>query len=111
MLLHGYGGCALTYVRLFKELSQKYYVHALDHMGMGLSGRRPFSDELNQSQMVDYFIDSLEEWRVKSDIKSFTLAGHSFGGYMAAAYSNKYPKHIERLILISPVGTKYTTKE
>ena len=44
VLLHGYGGCALTFIRLFAPLTQRYHVHALDHMGMGLSGRRVFSD-------------------------------------------------------------------
>ena len=66
-------------------------MHALDHMGMALSGRREFADNLNQTEMVDYFIDAMEEWRLKSKIKNFTLAGHSFGGYMAAAYATKYP--------------------
>lgn len=32
------------------------------------------------------------------------LAGHSFGGYMAAAYCERYPDRVERLILISPLG-------
>jgi cardiolipin-specific phospholipase len=111
VLLHGYGGCALTFIRLFAGLSKQYFVHALDHMGMGLSGRRVFSDNLSQSEMVDYFIDAMEEWRIASGIDKFILAGHSFGGYIAAAYSVKYPKGVSRLALISPVGTKFSDKD
>ena len=40
VLLHGYGGTALTFVRMFKELAKQYTVHALDLLGMGLSHRR-----------------------------------------------------------------------
>ena len=32
------------------------------------------------------------------------LAGHSFGGYMSVAYTEKYPQHVDKLILLSPVG-------
>eukprot|EP00558_Chaetoceros_sp_UNC1202_P007597 CAMPEP_0197235182 /NCGR_PEP_ID=MMETSP1429-20130617/2678_1 /TAXON_ID=49237 /ORGANISM="Chaetoceros sp., Strain UNC1202" /LENGTH=268 /DNA_ID=CAMNT_0042693717 /DNA_START=191 /DNA_END=997 /DNA_ORIENTATION=- len=33
-----------------------------------------------------------------------TLGGHSMGGYLSVAYCEKYPQHVERLILISPAG-------
>jgi cardiolipin-specific phospholipase len=33
------------------------------------------------------------------------LAGHSFGGYIAALYMLKYQPIVNRLILLSPVGT------
>ena len=36
--------------------------------------------------------------------ESLHLAGHSLGGYLAAQYALKYPKNIDSLILISPVG-------
>jgi pimeloyl-ACP methyl ester carboxylesterase len=60
---------------------------------------------------VDFFVDSLEEMRellvaegtLKPD-DSLHLAGHSLGGYLAAQYALKYPKMIDSLILISPVG-------
>merc|ERR1712008_215353 len=32
------------------------------------------------------------------------LVGHSFGGYFCACYAMKYPQHVEKLILASPVG-------
>jgi len=30
--------------------------------------------------------------------------GHSFGGYFCACYAMRYPEHVEKLILASPVG-------
>jgi len=34
----------------------------------------------------------------------FTLLGHSLGGYLATAYTLKYPGRVKKLILASPVG-------
>ena len=33
------------------------------------------------------------------------LVGHSFGGYLATCYAEKYPERIEKLVLLSPAGT------
>jgi pimeloyl-ACP methyl ester carboxylesterase len=39
-------------------------------------------------------------------LESFCLIGHSQGGYIAGNYTVKYPQHIKKLILISPIGIK-----
>lgn len=36
-----------------------------------------------------------------------TVAGHSFGGYLASCYARTYPSKVNRLILISPPGVLY----
>jgi cardiolipin-specific phospholipase len=42
-------------------------------------------------------------------IPKLVLAGHSFGGYLAAMYAVKYPQNLTELILLSPAGgTKYS---
>lgn len=51
-----------------------------------------------------WFIDALEEWRIERKIDKFTLLGHSLGGYLAVSYALKYPGHLNKLILASPVG-------
>lgn len=88
VLLHGYGGTSLSYTRMFKELSKRFCVYALDHLGMGLSSRRTFSRDWEREETVDYFVDAVENWR-KSALKNqkMTLVGHSFGGYMATCYA------------------------
>jgi abhydrolase domain-containing protein 5 len=55
-------------------------------------------------QVADEFIDSLEELRAHEGLEDFVLAGHSLGGFLAAKYAIKYPKHVSALALISPVG-------
>ncbi|KAL3777935.1 hypothetical protein ACHAW5_007108 [Stephanodiscus triporus] len=51
-----------------------------------------------------FFIESLERWRAHHDIQRLTLAGHSMGGYLATAYTERHPDRVHRLILLSPVG-------
>lgn len=57
-------------------------------------------------QCEDYYLDSIESWRQHNGIKSFNLVGHSFGGYIAYRYAIKYPKAVEQLGLISPLGAE-----
>ncbi len=78
-------------------------------LGMGRSSRPPFRIHAKDRQgkiteAENWFIDALEEWRIEKKIDRFTLLGHSLGGYMAVAYALKYPGHLNKLILASPVG-------
>ncbi|KAL8918307.1 MAG: hypothetical protein Q9172_005466 [Xanthocarpia lactea] len=111
VMLHGYGAGLGFFYKNFEGLSRVpgWTVYALDLLGMGRSSRPPFrvhSKDRQKSiaEAEDWFIDALEEWRVKKKIDRFTLLGHSLGGYMAVAYALKYPGHLNKLILASPVG-------
>jgi cardiolipin-specific phospholipase len=70
-------------------LHAKFYgqVYALDLLGWGQSNS-----------------ESLESWRKSHNISKMTLAGHSMGGYLSVAYTERYPQHVAKLILLSPVG-------
>ncbi len=37
------------------------------------------------------------------------LLGHSFGGYLAACYTDTYPDRVARLIMLSPAGATEKT--
>lgn len=58
-----------------------------------------------------FFVESLESWRQQHNLPKLTLAGHSMGGYLSVAYAEKYPQHVERLILLSPVGVPQKSEE
>lgn len=58
-------------------------------------------------RVIDEFVDNLEELRKLENLEDFTLAGHSLGGYLAGQYTVKYPKHVNSLVLISPVGVPH----
>lgn len=111
VILHGYGAGLGFFYKNFEALSRAkgWQLYALDMLGMGRSSRPPFklkakTREKQITEAEDWFIDSLEEWRIKKKIDKFTLLGHSMGGYMAVAYALKYPGRLNKLILASPVG-------
>ncbi|EFR00083.1 abhydrolase domain-containing protein 4 [Nannizzia gypsea CBS 118893] len=111
VVLHGYGAGLGFFYKNFESLSRAkgWQLYALDLLGMGRSTRPPFKIHAKErgqavTEAEDWFIDALEEWRVKRKIERFTLMGHSLGGYMAVAYALKYPGRLDKLILASPVG-------
>lgn len=111
VILHGYGAGLGFFYKNFEGLSRVkgWKVYALDLLGMGRSSRPPFKLHSKDRQKCiteaeNWFIDALEEWRVQRKIDRFTLVGHSLGGYMSVAYALKYPGHLNKLILASPVG-------
>ncbi|KAL4887923.1 putative alpha/beta hydrolase [Aspergillus ambiguus] len=111
VMLHGYGAGLGFFYKNFEPLSRLkgWQLHALDLLGMGRSTRPAFRIKAKEREAAiqeaeAWFIDALEEWRIKRNIERFTLLGHSLGGYMAVAYALKYPGRLNKLILASPVG-------
>ncbi|KAI0967011.1 Alpha/Beta hydrolase protein [Xylaria arbuscula] len=111
VMLHGYGAGLGFYYKNFEPLSRLtgWKVYALDWLGMGNSKRPPFKitakdPQEKTAEAENWFIDSLEEWRKIRKLDKFTIIGHSLGGYLAVSYALKYPGHINKLILASPVG-------
>lgn len=138
VLLHGYCNGSLYFYRNFMGLSHYHFpqIYALDMYGWGLSSRPSFdlnAMETEHSPAVDngnsktdkanektknkvasaetFFVESLESWRKHHNLPKMTLAGHSMGGYLSVAYAERYPQHVERLILISPVGVPEKKEE
>ena len=116
VILHGYMNGALYFYRNLLGLSNHSFqgtVYALDMLGWGLSSRPRFdtlaSDKDKTYATEQVFVESLEAWRKEHKLEKMTLAGHSMGGYMATAYCEKYPQHVNKLILISPAGVSVDT--
>ncbi|KAI1335869.1 alpha/beta-hydrolase [Xylariaceae sp. FL0016] len=111
VMLHGYGAGLGFYYKNFEPLSRLkgWKLYALDWLGMGNSRRPPFKINTKEpkektTEAENWFIDALEEWRKIRNIDKFTVLGHSMGGYLAVSYALKYPGHLNKLILVSPVG-------
>lgn len=125
VLVHGYAASLGLFIDNFDSLSSVpgIKIHAIDLLGFGLSSRPKFPNFKSDTKediykIEDWFIDAMEEWRIKRNINRFVLIGHSFGGYLSSAYVMKYNKKlidastktnynmIDKLILLSPVGVE-----
>ena len=111
VMLHGYGSGLGLFYRNFEPITRVpgIKLYALDLLGMGNSSRPPFkmTSKTREEKVIEaenWFVDALEEWRAAKKIERFTLLGHSLGGYLAVSYANRYPGHLKKLILASPVG-------
>lgn len=111
VMLHGYGAGLGLFYQNFEPLTRVpgWRLYALDMLGMGNSSRPAFRIKAKDTkekiaEAESFFVDALEEWRKIRNIEKFTLLGHSLGGYLAVSYALKYPGHLNKLILASPVG-------
>lgn len=106
--LHGYYNGASYYYRNLVGLASYYEsVYSLDWLGWGLSSRPDFGNlqkKKSVESVEDWFVESLEAWRKENGVEKMVLLGHSMGGYMSVAYCERYPQHVAKLLLLSPVG-------
>jgi len=110
IFVHGYNSSCVHYIKMLKKFYKEFNLFAIDLIGMGFSSR-PQPDFKDSKDYINFFIDSIEAFRIKifkdyseEDNKKFYLIGHSLGGYLSTNYSIKYPKYIIKLFLLSPVG-------
>lgn len=94
VILHGWRQNAALWLPLAKLLSEDHRYYLLDLPGFG--GTRNLaanSDVPEYTTFVKNFTDKLK-------LKDFILSGHSFGGQVAGDFALKYPKLVNRLILV-----------
>jgi len=89
VMIHGYGSGSGLFYKMLKQLSEKFHIYMLDLLGMAGSSRPDFNS-VAPKECVDFFTDSIEEWRRWLGLDKFYLLGHSFGGYISGLYAVKY---------------------
>jgi pimeloyl-ACP methyl ester carboxylesterase len=101
--LHGFGGGSGVWTKSLNQLAtQCETLYVLDMIGFARSTKcTTVSDNVEPEA---WFVDSLEAWRKTMQIEKLTILGHSFGGFISSLYTLKYPKHVEKLVLVSPIG-------
>lgn len=101
ILLHGVCASLHTWDGWVNELKSNYRLIRIDNPGFGLTG--PLANSLytpeNYVEMFNKFVNAL-------GIEKFSIAANSLGGYISWNYCLKYPKKVEKLILIDSVGFK-----
>ena len=103
VLLHGFLVGLTSFYQMMADLSKHYRLWCIDLIGMGLSSRPEFTCTSTE-ETIDYFMESLEQWRKQVGLERFHLAGQSFGGYMSGMYALRYPQHVKKVMLITPAG-------
>jgi pimeloyl-ACP methyl ester carboxylesterase len=60
---------------------------------------------LDPIKAEEQFVKMLDEWRAAIGLNEpFILLGHSFGGFVSAAYALRHPAYVKQLVLIDPWG-------
>lgn len=91
ILLHGFGaGIGLWCMNIDKISNNRRPVYAMDLLGFGRSSRPQFSTD--PEQVERQYVNAIEKWRLELKLDKFILLGHSFGGYLATAYSIQHPE-------------------
>jgi pimeloyl-ACP methyl ester carboxylesterase len=89
VMIHGYGSGSGLFYKMLKQLSEMFHIYMLDMLGMAGSSRPDFK-AVTPKECVDFFTESIEEWRKWLGLEKFYLLGHSFGGYISGLYAVKY---------------------
>ncbi|XP_033854337.2 1-acylglycerol-3-phosphate O-acyltransferase ABHD5 [Acipenser ruthenus] len=102
VLIHGFGGGVALWALNVDALCQQRTVYVFDLLGFGRSSRPHFSSDSEEAE--NQFVESVEEWRAMVGVETMILLGHNLGGYLAAAYTLRYPSRVKHLILVEPWG-------
>eukprot|EP00730_Choanoeca_flexa_P003105 TRINITY_DN11290_c0_g1_i10.p2 TRINITY_DN11290_c0_g1~~TRINITY_DN11290_c0_g1_i10.p2 ORF type:complete len:271 (+),score=42.79 TRINITY_DN11290_c0_g1_i10:2341-3153(+) len=109
LLLHGFGGGVGIWNMNIEALSSKYQVHAIDMPGFASSSRLQFPSDPEGAEAR--IVTAIDQWREAMGIDKFVIAGHSFGGYVAGAYTLRYPEHVQHLVLVDAWGVQPRPKD
>lgn len=96
LYLHGGPGTGSYDFVVFQRelLADKVRLIAVDQRGVLRSPEIAYSDEFGLHDLVE----DIEEVRRSLGISSWSVLGHSFGGYLGALYANLYPSSVDKLI-------------
>jgi pimeloyl-ACP methyl ester carboxylesterase len=104
VLVHGLGASAERWEYVIPELSKKYRVIAPDLLGFG------YSDKPILDYTPEFFAKFLFDFLETIGIHHSSIIGSSLGGQIVVEYAIRYPKKLEKVVLVSPAGVmKHTT--
>jgi pimeloyl-ACP methyl ester carboxylesterase len=100
VLLHGKNFSAAAWASTIKLLSERgYRVIAPDQVGFGKSDK-PTGYQYSFAALAQ----NTRELLAKLGIERSAVVGHSMGGMLATRYALAYPAHVDKLVLVNPIG-------
>ena len=95
-------GSSVYYPRLFSEnLYEKFQFIFLDHRGFVAPPRTLTAEDYT----LDKVLDDIETARQSLNLEDFIILGHSGHAFMALEYAKKYPRHVQKVILLNSAPT------
>ncbi|MCQ4023356.1 alpha/beta fold hydrolase [Ruminococcus sp. zg-924] len=100
VLLHAASCGSPIWYKNFDQLSKSYRLYAIDLIGETSKSlmKKKMKNPEDNAKWLDQTIEGL-------GLDNVNLCGLSIGGWNAANYAARYPKRVNKLVLISPVQT------
>ncbi len=99
IFLHGLSGSSRWWTRNVSVLIKHFRVYVVDLIGFGNSRGQRFALAEAPATII--------QWMESLEADSFTLIGHSMGGYIAASVAIQKPDLVKQLILVDPVALPF----
>lgn len=99
LLLHGAFSSLHTYNAWTLQLKKHFRVVRLDLMGFGLTGPNSSND-----YTMDNYVRLIRQFLNIMRIERCHMAGSSLGGWISWEFVTRYPKRVDRLLLINSAG-------
>jgi esterase len=100
VVLHGLFGMSDNWFSIAKKMSADYCFYLVD---LRNHGRSPHSDLFNYNVMTEDIRQFLEE----NGLSDIYLLGHSMGGKIAMCFATKYPRFLQKLIIVDIAPKAY----
>jgi pimeloyl-ACP methyl ester carboxylesterase len=98
LLLHGWGGCADSFLPVFNYLSSGFEVYAMDFPGFGKSTAP------DGAWGVDDYADITLKFLKTLCIEKTHIVAHSFGGRVTILLSALHPEVVDKIVLVDSAG-------
>ena len=98
VMVHGIASSSVTFENVVPLLTPTHRVIAIDLLGFGGSPS-PADAEYTVEEHVASLARTISSLRLRAP---FVLVGHSMGSLIAARYASTRPRHLGRLVLVSP---------
>eukprot|EP00615_Pteridomonas_danica_P011179 CAMPEP_0114358630 /NCGR_PEP_ID=MMETSP0101-20121206/22435_1 /TAXON_ID=38822 ORGANISM="Pteridomonas danica, Strain PT" /NCGR_SAMPLE_ID=MMETSP0101 /ASSEMBLY_ACC=CAM_ASM_000211 /LENGTH=175 /DNA_ID=CAMNT_0001501817 /DNA_START=7 /DNA_END=530 /DNA_ORIENTATION=+ len=99
VLWHGFAQSAGSWWRCIPGLAKAHAkqgkVYALDWIGVGGSSRPKWTAGDDPKLAEEWFVESLEHWRIHQGYEKIHLVAHSLSALIATRYAEKYPNRLE----------------